>query len=657
MAASGLEFFQRLLSGYVKYIEAIMSSPNPYDSIVRFSVFELDFQGRVLRKHGMRIRCQGQPLQVLAALLEKPGVLVTREELRQRVWPEDTFVDFDHALNTAIKKLRSVLSDDADAPRYIETVPRRGYRFIGPIQPPVQSLAVLNPSLTAYADSSPPRHQQALLIAALALVLVFTAIYYFFSSRRFRVSANPPFSGAAMLAVLPFQNMTSDPAEDSFSDGLTEETTTRLVRLNSPRLRVIARASAMKYKDAHKSADEIARELHADYLLEGSIRREGPHVRITSQLVCAADQSHRWAQEYNFDSGDSLTLESQVAETIAVQMNAILGDPSAPHQPMNDHAFDSYLRGLAESSIHTPEGLDRIISTFEQAVADDPNCPQPLAGLAHVYERGTNLGFLEPRTTYAKARAAAERAIQLDPTLPESYVYLADAMLTIDYDWKGAQAQIQKALALNANDPMAHEWNGIFLSIQGKAEPALQEMLRAVELDPLNADRKIFLAELYKNTGRRAEAEQQLKAALQLDPGSLFAHSALECLYAISGRQSEAISEWTSVFFLQGQPEIANSIQTVYKKSGFDAADRFAFEQKLAYLLHLRNQRYVSSFTLAMLHARLGDKDQAVALLKKSYDARDVELPCFPAIHESTFASLKDDPRVLEIVQKVCPPQ
>ena len=632
-----------------------MSAPNPYDSIVRFSVFELDFQGRVLRKHGMRIRCQGQPLQVLAALLEKPGVLVTREELRLRVWPEDTFVDFDHALNTAIKKLRSVLSDDADAPRYIETVPRRGYRFIGPIQPPVQSLAV-HPSLTAYADSSPPRYQGALFIAALALVLVSTAIYYF-SSRRFRVSANPPFSGTAMLAVLPFQNMTSDPAEDSFSDGLTEETTTRLVRLNSARLRVIARASAMKYKDAHKSAEEIARELHADYLLEGSIRREGPHVRITSQLVRAADQSHRWAQEYNFDSGDPLTLESQVAETIAVQMNAILGDPSVPHKPMNDHAFDSYLRGVAESSIHTPEGLDRIIATFEQAVVDDPNCPQPLAGLAHVYERGTNLGFLEPRTTYAKARAAAERAIQLDPTLPESYVYLADAMLTIDYDWKGAEAQIQKALALNANDPMAHEWNGIFLSIQGKAEPALEEMLRAVDLDPLNADRKIFLAELYKNTGRWTEAEQQLKAALQLDPGSLFAHSALESLYASSGRQSEAISEWASVFFLQGQPEIANSIQTIYKKSGFGAADRFAFEQKLAYLLHLRKQRYVSSFTLAMLHARLGDKDQAVALLKKSYDARDVELPCFPAIHDSTFASLKDDPRVLEIVQKIRPPQ
>ena len=638
-----------------------MSTPNPYDSIIRFSVFELDFQGRVLRKHGMRIRCQGQPLQVLAALLERPGVLVTREELRQHVWPEDTFVDFDHALNTAIKKLRSVLSDDADAPRFIETVPRRGYRFIGTIQPLAQALPALNPPLAAAlptlsADSSPPRYQQLLLMASLAIVLVFTAIYYF-NSRRFRVSANLPSNRAAMLAVLPFQNMTSDPAQDSLSDGLTEETTTRLVRLNSSRFHVIARTSAMKYKNAHKSADEIARELHADYFLEGSIRRDGPRVRITSQLVRAADESHRWAQEYNFDSGDPLTLESQVAETIAVQMNTLLGDPSAPHQPMNDHAFDSYLRGLAESSIHTPEGLDRIIAAFEQAVVDDPNCPQPLAGLAHVYERGANLGFLEPRSTYAKARAAAERAIQLDPFLPESYVYLADAMLTIDYDWNGAQVQIQKALALNANDPMAHEWNGIFLSVQGKAEPALQEMLRAVELDPLNADRKIFLADLYRNTGRRAEAEQQLKAALQLDPGSLFAHSALECLYFSSGRQSDAISEWASVFFLQGQPEVANSIQAVYRKSGFDAANRFAFQQKLAYLTRLRNQRYVSSFSLAELHARLGDKEQAVAFLQKSYDARDVELPCFPALHDATLATLKDDPRVLEIVQKIRPPQ
>jgi TolB-like protein/DNA-binding winged helix-turn-helix (wHTH) protein/cytochrome c-type biogenesis protein CcmH/NrfG len=638
-----------------------MSTPNPYESIVRFSTYELDFSGRVLRKAGMRVRCQEQPLQVLAALLEKPGILITREELRQRVWTEDTFVDFDHALNTAVKKLRRVLSDDADAPRYIETVPRRGYRFIGAIQPDAPILAAapapaINFSPVGSADTSPPRHRQTILAAFVGVLLACAAVFYL-NSHRTRASGNP-FSGKpAMLAVLPFQNMTSDLSQQSFSDGMTEETTTRLARLNSPRFHVIARTSAMKYKDAHKGVDEIARELHADYLLEGSIRREGAHVRITCQLIRAADQSPRWSQEYNFDSGESLSLETHVAETIASQLNSVLGDPNAPVHPMDDDAFDSYLRGLAESSIHTPEGLDRIIAAFQKAVVDDPNCPQPLAGLAHVYERGANLGFLPPRATYAKAREAAERAIQLDPNIPEAHVYLADAYLTVDYDWKSAQAEIEKALALNTNDPMAHEWNGVFMSVQGKNESAIEEMGRAVELDPLNADRKIFLAHILQKAGRNAEAEEQLKAALQLDPASVLAHSSLICLYTQWGRQSDAISEWSAFFFLVGQPETADEVRSVYRKSGFEVAKRHALKAKLAYLTRLRDQRYVSAFSFAEIHAELGDKNEAIQWLEKSYAARDVELPCMSNKPDALFASVQSDPRVIAIVEKVRPPQ
>jgi TolB-like protein/DNA-binding winged helix-turn-helix (wHTH) protein/tetratricopeptide (TPR) repeat protein len=638
-----------------------MGTPSPYDSIVRFSVFELDFPGRVLRKSGMRMHCQEQPLQVLAALLEKPGILITREELRHRVWPEDTFVDFDHALNTAVKKLRNVLSDDADAPRYIETVPRRGYRFIGPIQPAPQAVLdskpLTSPPGSAVSGTSPePRYLHAILVAVIVLVFSSVTIYYFIS-RHAAVSGNLSASRPAMLAVLPFQNMTSDSGQESFSDGMTEETITRLARLNSPRFHVIARTSAMKYKHVAKSVDEIARELHADYLLEGSIRREGPHVRISCQLIRAADQSPRWSQEYNFDSGDPLTLETRAAETIAVQLNAVLGDSSVPHHSINDHAFDSYLRGLAESGIHTPEGLDRIIATFEKAVVDDPNCPQPLASLARVYERGANLGFLPPRPAYAKARAAAERAIQLDPSLPESHVYLADAMLTIDYDWKGAQAEIQRALDLNANDPMSHEWNGLFLAIQNKPEAALEEMRRAVELDPLNADRKIFLAGLLDRTGRREEAEEQLKVALQLDPASVQAHSALIHLYTSWGRQDDAIAEWITVFFLNGQPESANSLKSVYHKSGFDAAKRFAIKEELAYLTRIREHRYVSPFSFAALYARLGENDQAILWLQKAYQVRDVNLPCLAYFEDSTFASIKNDPRVKAIVDEIRPAQ
>lgn len=342
-----------------------MSTPNPYDSIVRFSTFELDFSGRELRKSGLRLRCQEQPLQVLAALLEKPGVLISREELRQRVWSEDTFVDFDHALNTAVKKLRNVLSDNADAPRYIETVPRRGYRFIGAIQPEPQVLVTQSSARVMATDSSPSFRRHIILIAILGVVLASIVVYYL-NSHRAKASGAVAFVRPALLAVLPFQNMTSDPAQDSFSDGMTEETTTHLARLNSSRFHVVARTSAMKYKGAGKGIDEIARELHADYLLEGSIRREGRQVRISCQLIRASDQAPRWSQEFNFDSGDSLTMETRAADTIASQLNAILGDPGAPQHHLVDDAFDSYLRGLAESSIHTPEGLEQIIAAFQK---------------------------------------------------------------------------------------------------------------------------------------------------------------------------------------------------------------------------------------------------------------------------------------------------
>jgi TolB-like protein/DNA-binding winged helix-turn-helix (wHTH) protein len=637
-----------------------MSTPNPYTSIVRFAVFELDFPGRVLHKSGMRVRCQEQPLQVLAALLEKPGVLVTREELRQRVWPEDTFVDFDHALNTAVKKLRGVLNDDADAPRYIETVPRRGYRFIGPIQPEPEPVPLSQPAATLVSsqvatDSSPPIRRHAPLIGTIAVVAAVIGVYYLnfhHTGASSRAASRP-----VMLAVLPFQNMTSDPAQESFSDGMTEETITRLARLNSPRFHVIARTSAMKYKGVAKGVDEIARELHADYVLEGSIRREGTQVRVSCQLIRAADQSPHWTEEYNFDSGDPLTLESRVAETVAGQLSAVLGGPATPQHSLEYDAFDSYLRGLAESSIHTPEGLDRIIAAFEKAVVDDPNCAQPLAGLAHVLERGANLGFLEPRPAYAKARAAAERAIQLDPSLPESYVYMADAILTVDYDWKGAQAQIQKALDLNANDPMAHEWNGIFLQIQGKSELALQEMSRAVELDPLNADRKVFLAHILGSLGRYQEAEQQLKAALQLDPASALAHHSLVWLYTDWGRQADVINELSTTFFLEGQPETANTVRAIYHKSGYEVARRYALKETLATMKRLSTTRYVSPLHFATIYAQLGEKEQAILWIEKAYESRDVELPCLLTCPGHRIDMVKDDPRYISVVEKIRPPR
>jgi TolB-like protein/DNA-binding winged helix-turn-helix (wHTH) protein/Tfp pilus assembly protein PilF len=637
-----------------------MSTPNPYHSVVRFGAYELDLRAGIVRKSGVRIRCQEQPLQVLAALIERPGELVTREELRRRVWPQDTFVDFDHALNTAIKKIRVALNDDADAPRYVETVPRRGYRFTGSLE----ASSVLPPSADEATVALPQTTEQPeddsgfrpkLLAFAAALVLAVAAFFYF-NGHRMKASLGAA-PGRVMVAVLPFQNMTGDSNQESFGDGMTEETITRLCRLNSPRIGVIARTSTMKYKNAPKSVDEIGRELHAEYVLEGSIRREGPRVRVTVQLMHAPDQSARWAREFDYTSAETLTIETEVANEIAKQINTTLGDSAAPRSPFFEDENDPRLRDLAETAIHTPEGLNLLLAAFDQATKDDLNCSVPYAGLARVYERGAYLGFLQPRPAFAKTREAALHALQIDPSSPEAHFYLADALLTIDYDWKGAQAEIQKALALNANDPLAHEWNGMVLSAQGKMTDAIQEMSRAVDLDPLNAERRTYLGLLLTKAGRHPEAEKQLTAALQIDPAFERAHFILQSLYQKEGRESDAISEWSAIFALRGQREIAVELRNVYEKSGFAAARKLAMTEQLAYLANLNKTRYVSPSAFASLYAQLGKKEQALLWLEKAYEVRDVRLPYLAFEGNPEFATLKEEPRFRAIVNKVRSPQ
>jgi len=527
----------------------------------------------------------------------------------------------------------------------------------------VETSSILPPSAETAGIALPQGTQDSrddsgsrprLLALGAALVLTIVAIFYF-NAHRTKASVATA-SARAMVAVLPFQNMTGDPNQESFGDGMTEETITRLCRLNSPRIGVIARTSAMKYKNALKSVDEIGRELHADYVLEGSIRREGPRVRVTAQLMHAADQSPRWAREFDYTSKETLNIESEVAAEIVNQVNTILGDSSAPSRVFAEDEHDPHLRDMAETAIHTPEGLNLLLTAFEQATKDDLNCGQPYVGLARVYERGANLGFLQPRPAFAKAREAVQHALQIDPSLPEAHFYLADALLTIDYDWKGAQAEIQKALALNANDPLAHEWNGMVLSAQGKMTEAIQEMSRAVDLDPLNAERRTYLGLLLTRAGRRPEAEKQLTAALQIDPAFERAHFILQWLYEKEGRESDAISEWSAIFALRGQREIAVELRNVYEKSGFAAARKLAMTEQLAYLANLNKTRYVSPSAFASLYAQLGKKEQALLWLEKAYEVRDVRLPYLAFEGNPEFATLKDEPRFQALVRKVRSP-
>jgi TolB-like protein/DNA-binding winged helix-turn-helix (wHTH) protein/Tfp pilus assembly protein PilF len=634
-----------------------MSTSNPLRAIFRFGAYEVDSRTGELRKNGMRIRCQEQPIQVLVALLERPGELLTREELRQRVWPEDTFVDFDHALNTAVKKIRAALNDEADSPRYLETVPRRGYRFIAPVQTemtPGRTSEELTVSDLEVPETHRPLINRRVMLLA-ATLIAFIGGGYYWTNHRARASDNNVPS-RTMVAVLPFENMTNDPSEEYFSDGMTEETISQLGRLNSQNLGVIARTSAMKYKHSGKGAREIGRELNSDYLLEGSIRREGSRVRVVAQLIRVADQSPRWSHQFDYEFGEPLYIETDAATEIANMVHTAL-EPATRRHVQKEDSTDFYLRGLAESNVHTAEGLDRIFHAFDEGMKKDPNCAPPYAALARIYERGANLGLLKPTDAYAKARVAAEKAIELDPANPEAHIYLADALLTVNFDWSRAQVEIQKALTLNVNDPSAHEWNGIFLSLQGRLDQSIQELRTAVELDPLNAEYLVTLGSILMAAGRPVEAEAQLNAAIGLDPASDGAHSSLAEVYASNKRYAEAINETTTTFFLRGQREQALKIKSTYLKSGYEAARQMALRERLAYLLNQREKRFVSAFEIAVQYARLGDRQRSLAWLQTAYQQRDVALLCLRQSQNDLFAFVKDAPEFQAILRDLHYPQ
>ena len=636
-----------------------MGSPVDPNTVIRFGVYELDGRKNELRKHGSRIRLQEQPLQVLAVLLQCPGELVSREDLRNRVWPRDTFVSFDHALNTAVKKVRAALNDDADAPRYIETVPRRGYRFIAPVSPSASDTLVAEAAVAAVAESK----RRALRFGGFSVrifsitagvLAVLVALVGYLNMNMHRILAGAGVTPRrAMVAVLPFQNLSGDASQEYFSDGLTEEAIAQVARISPEQFGVIARTSAMKYKHSMKSISEIARELHADYIVEGSVRREGNKVRIVAQLVRASDQTPHWTKDFNSEIGETLSIESKVGAEIASNVNATIGNPAGPRHVMEDDAYDAHLRSLAGSNIHTEEGLAQIIAAFQQAAKDDPKCALPYSGLAYTYERGANLGFLRPRDAYPKAREAALRAIAIYPQIPEAHAYLADAELTINHNWQGAQQEIEKALELNANDPFAHQWRGVLLSAQGKIDQALAESRRAVELDPLVPGYLDQYGVMLMHADRLEESEKQFKMALQLDPAFVETHQRLVALYDYEKRYEDSIGEWGTVLWLLGQRDTAVKIKNTYAKSGYQAARKEALSEYLAYLTKMSKQRYVSPYALAKVNAELGSKEQTLAWLEKAYDERDVCLFGIRWERESCFSLVSSEPRFLAIVEKI----
>src|SRR5579862_4968363 len=504
----------------------------PPPRVLRFGVFEIDVRSGELRKQGYRIRIEGQPLQILICLLENPGELVTREELHRRLWPADTYVNFEHGLNAAVKRLRRALDDSADNPRFVETLPRRGYRFLAPVEtvtasedtPVVAEAAANTPeSVSEEPPDSENDHSvetsHSLLtwrrsVFALLLVLAILAAWML----RPKNAQSPEIRS---LAVLPLENLSGDATQDYFADGMTDQLITDLAQISA--LRVISRTSAMAYKGARKSLPQIARELNVDAVVEGTVLRSGDQVRITAQLIQALADKHLWAQSYEGDVHQTLALQRQVARAIAEEIHIELTsherDVLRSVKAVNPDAYEAYLKGRYFWNKRTADGIKKAIDYFNQAIKEDPNYAQAYAGLTDAYALAGDwkYGVLAPKEAYPKAKAAATRAIALDSTLGAAHISLAYCLDGFDWDFAAAGREFKKGIELSPGYATGYEWYGWHLASLGQNGEAIAQVEKAENLDPLSLIISSDLAEELLVAHRYDEAVKESQKTINMD--------------------------------------------------------------------------------------------------------------------------------------------
>jgi TolB-like protein/DNA-binding winged helix-turn-helix (wHTH) protein len=597
---------------------------------LRFGVFEADPRIGELTKHGKRLPLQGQPFQLLAMLLERPGELVTREELRAKIWPQ-TVVDFDQGLNKAISKIRDALGDSAENPRFIETIARRGYRFLADVSvvqdgPPKRAAGDLAEQAHAgslarlegvISSRRPPRALAwGLLGLGLTLVLAAVLSWILYTSR----SSAPAIRS---LAVLPLGNLSGDSSQDYFADGMTEELITQLGQISA--LRVISTTSVMRYKGAGKPLAEIARELNVQAVVEGGVLRSGDRVRITAQLIRVPADEQMWAQSYEGDLRDTLTLQSKVAQAIAEQVRATLSrrQQAALRKPrtVSPDAYEAYLKGRYFWNKRTGDGLKKAIDYFSRAVARDPTYAEAYSGLADSYALAGDwlYGVLPPQDAFRQARAAATRALALDDTLGEAHTSLAFALDLYAWDWAAAEKEYKRAIELSPGYATAHHWYGWHLLVMGRTGEGIFEMRRAESLDPLSLIISADLAEALCTAHLYDESVQQSKRTLDMDPNFAVAHYQLGQALAQKHLYDEAIAEFQRAIELSGHSGAFDSnLAYVYAVSG----QKVEAENIIKDLEASPHKNPSIDANIALIYVGLGDHDHAMIWLNKAYEAR-----------------------------------
>jgi TolB-like protein/DNA-binding winged helix-turn-helix (wHTH) protein/Tfp pilus assembly protein PilF len=645
-----------------------MGAPATTSRRIRTGLFEIDFGSGDLHKEGRRVPLQEQPFRVLAMLLERPGEVVTREELQARIWPADTYVGFDEGLNTAIRKLRIAFGDSADNPRFIETLPRRGYRFVAPVHDVVAATPQLSESVAVGDTAELPRARLGIrtrLVVALAVAALLVVLA---SSTYLRRSHSPPNSTAqkrVMLAVLPFQNMSNDPGQEYFSDGLTEETITDLGQLSPEHLGVVARTSAMAYKHTNKTVTQIGRELSVDYVLEGSVRRVGGEARVSAQLIRVSDQTHLWAQNYQRELHDLLQIENELGTAIARQVQVNLTPQQlvdlAKIRPVNPEAYDLYLKGRFYWNQRNPAAMKESVGYFQQAIAKDPDSALAYVGLADAYNVGNIMGAYSAEESLPKAKAAATKALTLDPSLAEAHAALGMEKSHYDFDFPGAQREFLKAIELNPNSAYAHLfYSNCYLAPMGRMQEAITENKKAVELDPLSLPINNFLGMTYMFAGDYEKSYQQFQRTIAMDPTFPLSHLYFSFLLRITGKHEEGIREYEKAEVLGGSsPEDAAARATVLRRALKKGGEAEVWQKELDLILDTRKQpkgTFEETGLIASVYALAGDKDNAFKWLDKAYAEHDGEEITLLKVDPS-FKNLHGDPRFSVLLRRMGLPE
>ena len=640
------------------------------DNAFEFADFRLDCDRFELRRAGRSLKLERKPMELLILLAARDGHLVTRDEIAERLWDREVFVDTEHGINTAIRKIRQVLRDDPEQPRFVETVTGKGYRFIGTVKevaPPLSELAstenghaefrgaasALAPRSVLPIDAPPannsdlPRNQTALdsssprlrswfpvLATAAAIAILLVSI----GAWRAHRAAGPPISS---LAVIPLDNLSGDPGQDYFADGMTDELITMLAKNST--LRIISRTSVMQYKGVHRPLPEIARELGVDGILEGSVSRSGDKMHMTIQLIRASNDAHVWAESYDRDANDVVSLPREAAQTIAKKLNSAV-PPTAPARYVNPEAHDAYLHGKYLWFLGKNNEARKY---FTKATELQPDYALGWSGLSDYYGQGV-LTDLDPRDALAQEETTARKAVELDDSLPEAHLTLGASMFIDQWNWARAEQELARAIELNPGFAEAYHFHSKVLSVLNRKEEAIESEKKAMELDPFQ--RPWALALVYVETRQYDAALNEGFQKLQSNPQDRGFLWQIYSAYRCQGNGKEAAETLEKIYLSKGDPASVATAATIrrdFEQGGYPAVVRW----QLAQLKERASTRYVSPVDFADLNAQLGRREETLSLLEEGYRQHSPQLLWIQT--DPAFDFLHTDERYRSIIRRI----